>query len=279
MKTRRSLILITIWAVFAGAVAVEAQTRPRRVAPPDTLLGPEPKTPPATDKNAPLLDVKPAKPVGSAPVSSDTTHAYQLFQQKQYAAAAAEAKQIAAADPANAEAWKLAGFSEFYLKQYADACFYISDRKNLFEETRKHRQELHGRLKEIFMATPDFASQLGLDSTLDFEVHELRRSIRVGPDGQQIPQIIAALIQSRALEIDGSSESQTFRGGSTLIVDLSKPAVQYAIIKRIDSETRQLRTASFLKDALQDPLRALLIDPRRPEPFAALHSLADVEGF
>jgi len=85
------------------------------------LLGPEPKSPPATDKNAPLLDVKPSKPVGSAPVSSDTTHAYQLFQQKQYEAAAAEAKQIAAADPTNAEAWKLAGFSEFYLKQYADA--------------------------------------------------------------------------------------------------------------------------------------------------------------
>src|SRR6185503_9932838 len=38
-----------------------------------------------------------------------------------YAAAAKEAKQIAASDPANAEAWKLAGFSEFYLKQYAEA--------------------------------------------------------------------------------------------------------------------------------------------------------------
>ena len=59
--------------------------------------------------------------VGNAPVSSDTTHAFQLFQQKQYAAAAQEAKQIAASDPGNAEAWKLAGFSEFYLKQYADA--------------------------------------------------------------------------------------------------------------------------------------------------------------
>ena len=138
MKTRRSLILITIWAVFAGAVAVEAQTRPRRVAPPDTLLGPEPKTPPATDKNAPLLDVKPAKPVGSAPVSSDTTHAYQLFQQKQYAAAAAEAKQIAAADPANAEAWKLAGFSEFYLKQYADAS---DDLQKALDLQRSAKQE------------------------------------------------------------------------------------------------------------------------------------------
>ena len=114
---------MTVWAVLTFVVAVDGQSRPRRVAtpPPDTLLGPEPKSPPATDKNAPLLDVKPSKPVGNAPVSSDTTHAFQLFQQKQYAAAAQEAKQIAASDPGNAEAWKLAGFSEFYLKQYADA--------------------------------------------------------------------------------------------------------------------------------------------------------------
>jgi tetratricopeptide (TPR) repeat protein len=117
------LILMTVWALLTFVVAVDGQSRPRRVAtpPPDTLLGPEPKSPPATDKNAPLLDVKPSKPVGNAPVSSDTTHAFQLFQQKQYAAAAQEAKQIAASDPGNAEAWKLAGFSEFYLKQYADA--------------------------------------------------------------------------------------------------------------------------------------------------------------
>ena len=125
MKNQKlRLMVMTVCVVLVLALAVEAQSsRPRRVTPPppDTLLGPEPKSPPATDKNAPLLDVKPSKPVGSAPVSSDTTHAYQLFQQKQYAAAAQEAKQIAANDPGNSEAWKLAGFSEFYLKQYSDA--------------------------------------------------------------------------------------------------------------------------------------------------------------
>src|SRR5713101_8746207 len=115
-------LVITFCAGLALTIGVQAQSsRPRRVNPPDTLLGPEPKSPPATDKNAPLLDVKPAKPVGSAPASTDTTHAFQLFQQKQYAAAAKEAKEIATNDPGNAEAWKLAGFSEFYLKQYADA--------------------------------------------------------------------------------------------------------------------------------------------------------------
>jgi tetratricopeptide (TPR) repeat protein len=71
-------------------------------------------------------------------VSSDTTHAYQLFQQKQYAAAAKEARQIAAADPTNAEAWKLAGFSEFYLKQYADAA---DDLQKALELQRAAKQE------------------------------------------------------------------------------------------------------------------------------------------
>ena len=141
------LILMAVSALLAIVVSVNGQSRPRRVAPPppqDTLLGPEPKAPPSTDKSAPLLDVKPSRPVGSAPVSSDTsapsdtTHAFQLFQQKQYAAAAKEAKQIAAKDPANAEAWKLAGFSEFYLKQYADAS---EDLQKALELQRKASQE------------------------------------------------------------------------------------------------------------------------------------------
>lgn len=168
------------------------------------------------------------------------------------------------------------------LKQYADKCFYISDRQDLFIETRKHRIKLHTALENILRETPAFAAKLGLDPTLDpfkFEVHQLRRSMRVGPDGQYMPQIIVALTQSRPIEIDGSAEPQTFRGGSTLVVDLSKAVVQYAIVKRIDSETRRERTVAFLNDTLRDPLRALLLAPNRQEPFAALHSLANVGGF
>jgi tetratricopeptide (TPR) repeat protein len=124
-NVKSPLILLSAVAILAVAVGGSAQSRPRRVSPsptPDTsLLGPEPTASPVANKNAPLLDVKPAKPVGSAPASSDTTHAFQLFQQKQYAEAAKEAKEIATSDPGNAEAWKLAGFSEFYLKKYAEA--------------------------------------------------------------------------------------------------------------------------------------------------------------
>jgi tetratricopeptide (TPR) repeat protein len=154
------LLLFAVVLVLAAAIAAQAQSsRPRRVAPaptptPDTLLGPAPKSSPATDKNAPLLDVRPSKPVGDAPTptvassdttpnpaaipANDTTHAFQLFQQRQYAQAAKEAKAAAANDPANAEAWKLAGFSEFYLKQYNEAA---DDLQKALELQRKSNQE------------------------------------------------------------------------------------------------------------------------------------------
>lgn len=138
VKYWRSLLFLV--CVFAAAsVVVDAQTsRPRRVNPPDTLLGPAPKSPPPANTNAPLVDVRPAKPVGDGPVSADTTHAYELLQQKQYAAAAKEAKQIAASYPDNSEAWKIAGFSELSLKQYPEAA---TDLQKAFDLQRAARQE------------------------------------------------------------------------------------------------------------------------------------------
>ena len=165
------------------------------------------------------------------------------------------------------------------LKRYADACLYMSDRKELFEETRRQRHALHETLEGVFAETPDFATTLGLDQKLKFEIHELRSSMRVGPDGQHMPQIIAAITQRRRIRAGATSESQNFRGGSTLVVDLSKPAVKYAIIKNINSDGRQRRTEAFLRDTLRDPLRALLFATDGGEPFAALHSLADVGDF
>jgi hypothetical protein len=165
------------------------------------------------------------------------------------------------------------------LRRYADRCFYLHDRGALFVATRKAREALHATLRKIFAATPDFASSLGLDPHLTFEIHELRRCMRIGPDGQHRPQIITALTQTRPLAVAGSPQPQAFHGGSTLVVDLSKPAIAYKITKRIDSATRQQRTAAFLRDTLADPWRTLLLMPNRNEPFAALHALADVGGF
>ena len=162
------------------------------------------------------------------------------------------------------------------LKKYADSCFYITDREELFQRTRRQRDRLHTTLAKVFAQSPEFAKTLGINPAGSFEVHALRRSNRVGPDGNHMPQVVVALTQNREIEIEGVAEPQTFRGGSTIIVDLAKPAVQYAIIKNIDSENRQKRTSDFLKVALQDPVQALLLAPDRKERFAALHSLAEL---
>ncbi len=164
------------------------------------------------------------------------------------------------------------------LKKYADRCLYLEDRKALFAETRKQRRILHEALKQIFARTPKLAARLGLDPdpTLGFEVHGLRRAMRTRPDGRQMPQVIVALTQTRPIEVPGAPAPQTFRGGSTLVVDLAKPEVKYAIVKRIDSPTREERTVAFLTEAFRDPLRALLVAPDGTEPFAVLHTLGDV---
>ena len=118
---------------------------------------------------------------------------------------------------------------------------------------------------------------MGLEPSAGFEVHELRRSMRVGPDGRHVPQGVVALTQTRNLPADVTrgTPAYTFRGGSTLLVDLSVPEVKYRILKRISSTQRQERTAAFIRDSPADPLRALFFSPERNEPFAALHALAD----
>ena len=164
------------------------------------------------------------------------------------------------------------------LKSYADACLYIKNRETLFQETRRRRGQLKGALTKAFAAAPKFAGELGLKvSGGNFEVHALRPSLRIGPDGQHIPQILLSLTQTRTIKVDG--EPHIFRGGSTLVIDLSKPEVKYRIGKRIDSESREDRTVAFLREVGQDPLRALLLAPSHKEPFAALHALADENAF
>ncbi|MGA9767406.1 MAG: S8 family serine peptidase [Blastocatellia bacterium] len=166
------------------------------------------------------------------------------------------------------------------LKRYADACFYLEDRQKLFEATREQRRKLHDQLVVAYKAVPEFAKELGLDPAQKFEVHELRRAMRISPDGRYIPQLVVALTQSKKVreDKDGGTPGHVFRGGSTLVVDLSVPEVKYRISKNINSESRQERTAAFIREAAADPLRALFFAPDRREPFAALHALAD-DGF
>jgi len=159
--------------LVAGGV-VGQSSRPRRVQPKpvqqkeDLLLLPKPTpTPAARNTNVPLLDIKPVKPVAdsSAPVgvdTGDTTHAYTLFQQKQYALAIKEAKLIARNDPRNAEAWKIAGFSELALKQYPEAASDLQTALNLQEVAKQEDAPTVDALSQAYVLSEKFEQALPL---------------------------------------------------------------------------------------------------------------------
>lgn len=145
---------ISAGAVFVlAAAAIQAQTtRPRRTNKQTTqtttrtpaeepLLRPEPTPSPTarrTNSNDSLLDVKPVRPVANTVAPADTKHAYLLLEQKQFAAAAKEAKELVAAHPNDPEAYKIAGFAELNLKQYNEA---VTDLEKAVDLQRKARQD------------------------------------------------------------------------------------------------------------------------------------------
>lgn len=122
-------------------VAQSGATRPRRTLPNQ----PTPTAPPSNEeKMAPPRAASVESPSSSASNSAparsvpNTTHAFSLLQQKQNAAALAEARQIAAAEPNNAEAWKIAGFAQMNLQQYAAA---VTDLQRAVELQRAAGEE------------------------------------------------------------------------------------------------------------------------------------------
>jgi tetratricopeptide (TPR) repeat protein len=173
-NTRAAALACALLLIAAAqAFSQSGSTRPRRVnrsSTPATTRTDANKTTTTRSDNEPLLDVQPVTGTpnastgarttttndnatttsSSAPAAnrsnnsnaaagaSDTTHAYTLLQQKQYAAAAAEAKSIAAKNPNDSEAWKIAGFAEFNLKQYQEAA---DDLQHALDLQRAAKQE------------------------------------------------------------------------------------------------------------------------------------------
>lgn len=140
--------------LLSVAMSQAQSTRPRRAAKPpqksnttadksasEPLLRPEPTPSPTarrTSSNDSLLDVQPVKPVVNTVGAADTRQAYLLLEQKQFAAAAKAAKALAEQHPNDAEAWKIAGFAELNLKQYAEAA---KDLEKAVELQRRSKQE------------------------------------------------------------------------------------------------------------------------------------------
>jgi hypothetical protein len=84
--------------------------------------------------------------------------------------------------------------------------------------------------------------------------------------------LIVRLTQEKALE---GAIGGTFRGGSTLVIDLTAAEVKYCIGKGVNSQSRQMRTLKFHADIGADPLQRLLLAGNGGEPFGLLHAFGE----
>ena len=149
---------------------INAQSsRPRRVKQPtkpaeEPLLRPEPKPSPTakSNPNAPLISVQPVKPVVNTTATGNTSNAYLLLQQKQFAAAAKEAKSVAANYPNDPEAWKIAGFAELNLKQYTEAAKDLEKARSLQQATKQEDPNTVDALAQAYVLSEKFEQALPL---------------------------------------------------------------------------------------------------------------------
>jgi tetratricopeptide (TPR) repeat protein len=102
------------------------------------------------------------KPVVNTVGTGDTSHAYQLLQQKQFAEAAKEAKDIAAQFPNDSEAWKIAGFAELSLKQYPLAIEDLQRALDLQQVSKRADPNTEDALAQAYVLSEKFDRALPL---------------------------------------------------------------------------------------------------------------------
>jgi hypothetical protein len=104
----------------------------------------------------------------------------------------------------------------------------------------------------------------------NFEVHSVRPVRRVGPDGQQIMELVVEITQSWIP--DGQNQIK-YRGGSTLIIDLDTRRIRYCVRKRVANADRIGSQQGFQLAGAGYSLRENYFDQTAPgsEPFAMLH--------
>ena len=164
---------------MVGAETLSAQTtRPRRTGKQtqkttasaekpasDPLLRPEPTSSATTRKtnpNDPLLTVQPVAPVANTVAPANTQSAYALLEQKQFAAAAKEAKALAAQHPNDPEAWKIAGFAELNLKQYDEAAKDLEKAVSLQRQTKQSDPNTESALGQAYVLSENYQQALPL---------------------------------------------------------------------------------------------------------------------
>ena len=179
-----------------------------------------------------------------------------------------------------------------------------SDREEVWRMTEKRRRRLtewladNRGLVEMSVAGVHLGSDApatvprGEDGLPAFEVHSVRPSHRIAPDGGAITDLILEVTQSRRGYLDPAVQARAekgkgpkgepdfwYRGGCTLLFDLQTGAARYCVKKDIGSEGRLDRQRRWLAEPEEGALSATYY--RGPklaasrEPFALLHRSFD----
>jgi tetratricopeptide (TPR) repeat protein len=174
----RSIFVVIALLLLTSESLLAQTTRPRRASKQtqkstasadkpssDPLLRPEPVTTPTarkTNPNDPLLTVQPVNPVVNTVSPADTQHAYSLLEQKQFAAAAKEARDLAEQHPNDPEAWKIAGFAELNLKQFADAATHLEKAVTLQRQSKQTDANTESALGQAYVLSEKYREALPL---------------------------------------------------------------------------------------------------------------------
>lgn len=181
---------------------------------------------------------------------------------------------------------------------------YCETREQVWKQSMDNAKRLNGRLKDRSQFSDAMLRKMGLSlgeraaKTIRrtknedglrvpaFDVQSIRTTRRIGPDGEDLPQLVVEITQERrgfsdkALqdEADGSEGRASrgsdfvFRGGCTLIIDLHSRKIRYIIEKDIESDSRLESQRKFLFERDSETLGATYFAlDSHDEPFAFLH--------
>ncbi|HEX5707030.1 MAG TPA: tetratricopeptide repeat protein [Pyrinomonadaceae bacterium] len=166
---KTAALLLVLLTATHSANAQSGATRPRRVnpapAPTPAATRAVSDTGATTGTTTPRRTTTPARTAPAATqraASAGTARAFELFQQKQFEAAVREAKLVTANDPANSEAWKIAGFAEMELKRYAEAAADLQRALELQRAAGEEDANTSDALATAYVRTEKFAEALPL---------------------------------------------------------------------------------------------------------------------
>ena len=159
-KIRFAAVIVFLLVTASTAFAQSGASRPRRVNPtPDPTPTPVRPTDATANANAPRTAQAPTSTSGGA---GDIARAYSLYKQNLYDAALKEAKLVAARDPNNSEAWKIVGFAESALTQYAQAAADLQRALDLQRKAGEEDPDTANELAKTYIRLEKFDAALPL---------------------------------------------------------------------------------------------------------------------